>query len=490
MSISLQSPGILDVIGSTLQVAHPDISRYTRTFLADSIAAAGTSMTVADNDNFVDNDYFIIGEVGDEKTEEDDVNGAVTRGTALTVTNTLKFGHELDAPVTRIFERQIKVYGSATAVNSGGTLIATIDITWAKPFTEYTNTGTQYSYYYATFYDGTTEGSAGDYISASGAAVKSAWKLAERALEMTGAKLGPKDKIDIPFLVRAAQECQDEIQQYVDPERNIKHNWAFEGVLDEGLETLQGENRYSLSSMTNTPKYSDTSQAFLDVYIGSKGPIRLLAPDEFDRVMEGTKRTQLNGAVTSGATSITVDDTSEFSSSGSLLIGSDTVTYTAKTDTTFTGIPASSTGSITANRADNLAVWQGASTGLPAYYTVYDGNLLFDKPVSSTYDDFRIKVRMVKQLPVLSAISDETEVTFHNVFPFYIAYKIELRRKNADSAEKYKNEWELRMLRNAKSEKGHTLEIYQYHNFDNGDLSTSSRWPNYPNTAAGNSPSI
>jgi hypothetical protein len=479
VSITLQNPSVLDVIGSTLKIAHPDISSYTRTYLANTIAAAATAMTVTDNDNFVDNDYFIVGEVGDEKTEEDDVNGVVTRGTALTVTNTLKFAHELDAPVTRIFERQIKIYGSATAVSSGGTLIATIDITWGKLFTEYAVTGTQYAYYYCTFYDGTTEGATGDYIAAGGAAAKSVWKLADQALEMTGAKIGPKDQIGIAYLVKAADECQREIQQYVEAD-GIKKDWGFESVFDEGIEVKVGENRYATSGLTNTPKYSDTAQAILDIYIGRKGPVRYVAIDQFDKLMQNKKRTQLNGASSVGGTSITVDDTSEFSTTGSLTHGTNTLTYTGKTDTTFTGIPASSTGSITVIGPDNLAIWQGVTNGLPGFYTIYDGNILFDLPISSTYDDYRLRVRMLKQLTALTAVSDETEVTFHNVFPYYIAYKIELRRKNFDAAQSFKNEWELRMARNARSEKSETLEVYQYHDFQNGDVLKADKWLNYP----------
>ncbi len=492
MAITLQLPSMLDVTGSTLKIVHPDISSYTRTYLASTIAASGTTMTVADNENFEDDDWFIIGEVGDEKTEPNDVNGAVTRGTSLTVTNTLKFGHEIDSPVTRIFERQIRVYGVDTDTNVVGsaTLIATIDITWSKPWTEYTNTGTQYSYYFAVYFDGTTPGGSSDTIPAAGANQKSAWKLIERALEMSGAKLGPKDQLGMKYLVDSANECQTEITQYVDPQTNVKKDWAFEIVLDEGIEVTQGENRYSISGLTNTPKYSDTAQAILNVYIGSKGPLLYTPVDEFDRIMEGKKRTQLSAASSVGGTSISVDDTSEFSDTGSLTHGADTITYTGKTDTTFTGIPASGDGSITAIGPDNLAIWQGVGNGLPDFYSVFDGNIFFTRPIDSQRTDYRLRIRMLKQLVALSQASDITEVTFHNVFPFYIAYKIELRRKNFESANNFKNEFELRMLRNAKSEKSQTLDQYEYYNFDDGDLSRDRKWPDYPNSAAGLSPSI
>ena len=179
----LQTPSIVSIVGSTIRVSHPETNGYTNTRLSAQIAAAGTAMTVYDNNNFADNDWFIAGHVGDERTESNDVNGAVTRGTAITVTNALSFAHPIDSPVTKIFERGIKIYGAATDGGSG-TLIASVDaktasgrqladaamIQWNKPYTEYTmiSTDTAYAYYYVTFTDGTTDSSASDYIVAAG----------------------------------------------------------------------------------------------------------------------------------------------------------------------------------------------------------------------------------------------------------------------------------------------------------------------------------
>ncbi len=159
-ALTLQIPNILEVNKSVIRISHPDITGNTRTTLAAQIAAAGTAMSVLDNNGFTDNDWFIIGEPGDSETEENDVNGAVTRGQSVTVTNTLKFAHELDAPVTKINERKITIYGSAT---DGGALVAivatgaAVDIDWNNEFTEYVDTTDASDLYYVVkFYDGTS----------------------------------------------------------------------------------------------------------------------------------------------------------------------------------------------------------------------------------------------------------------------------------------------------------------------------------------------
>ena len=195
-SKSLQKPKILGIVGSTLRIQHPDLYDYTKTFLASTIASSGTAMSVYDNNNIENNDWLIIGEPQDSKTEEISVAGAVTHGQLLTVANTLKFDHELDAKVTKIFERGIKIYGAVTDGGSG-TLIASVDsittpiadavsITWNRPYTDWTliTTDTPYNYYFVKFTDGTTDSEASDYVLATGLTASSVEKIIQKSLNL------------------------------------------------------------------------------------------------------------------------------------------------------------------------------------------------------------------------------------------------------------------------------------------------------------------
>lgn len=73
-------------------------------------------------------------------------------------------------------------------------------------------------------------------------------------------------------------------------------------------------------------------------------------------------RTLLNGAINSSATTLTVDDTTSFSSTGTLRIEAEDITYTGKTATTFTGCTRGANGTTAASHADNVSV-QGRSDG-------------------------------------------------------------------------------------------------------------------------------
>jgi hypothetical protein len=81
-------------------------------------------------------------------------------------------------------------------------------------------------------------------------------------------------------------------------------------------------------------------------------------------VIPGTATNQLNGAINSSVTTITVDDTSAFTAVGNILIDSENISYTSKNSTQFLGCTRglSGTGSgAAASHADNAAVVQSTT---------------------------------------------------------------------------------------------------------------------------------
>lgn len=67
-------------------------------------------------------------------------------------------------------------------------------------------------------------------------------------------------------------------------------------------------------------------------------------------------RTLLNGAINNSVTTITVDSTQGYPSSGEVIIDSERITYTGKTSTTFTGCTRGANGSSAASHSDNANV--------------------------------------------------------------------------------------------------------------------------------------
>lgn len=479
---SLQKPKIIEIIGSTIRVAHPDISGNARTTLASPILASGIAMSVLDNHDFADNDWFIVGEVGDNETEENDVNGAVTRGKSLTVTNTLKFDHELDAPVTKIYERQVRIYGAAT---DGGslTLIATLDIQWDKKHTEYTlvTTDTAYAYYAVKFYDKTTESSASDYVASTGLTASTVEEMIQRALRLSNSEL--TEKITREICVKWANECQEEITQFtyddVRTGRTQQMNWDFEIDYDESITLTQNENKYDISGLGM--KFPNTSQGMISLRLGDSDPLRKITIRDLDEALQNRPRTELSVQALAGDTTLTVDSNAEFADSGNVQIGSDTITYTGKSGLTgFTGVPASGSGAITTTHAVDAAVWQNIGQSLPEKYVIHKGYLYLDRPVYEDDVGIAVKIRFFKALTALAEASDTTEVTFTNVFPIFIASRIQNLKGNDEKSEKLMAQFEKILLKNAHQNDIPHADPYEYYRYQDPiyDISTteSIRW--------------
>ena len=96
-------------------------------------------------------------------------------------------------------------------------------------------------------------------------------------------------------------------------------------------------------------------------------------PTSLDTVVElvevtNDASTQLNGALTINATTITVDSTSLFPSSGIITIDSENISYTGKTATTFTGCTRAAESTTAATHDDNATVELLITAALPTVH--------------------------------------------------------------------------------------------------------------------------
>lgn len=481
----LQVPKITKIVGSTIYIAHPDVTKYVQSQLADIIAAAGTTAVVYDNNGFANGDYYVVGRIGDGQTEEGSVSGAVTRGQSLTVSNTNKFGHALDDPITKIYERGIKIYGAATDGGSG-TLIASIDaittpiadatmIQWDKPETQYTliSTDTAYNYYYVKFTDGTTDSSASAYVAATGVNSNVIEPLINRALDLTNTLIDGS-KFTREMFVDWAQDCQDAVSQftYQDPVSGQfkQKDWSHEIDYDESIVVAAGQDTYSLSALGL--KYKNDDKTIIDVRVGQHRPSRKMRIQDYDYFRRNKARTEVSTQATAGSTTLSVDSTADYNTSGTIKAGSQTLTYTGKTSTTFTGIPASGTGSITSTIAVDTPVTQNVPQGSELRYVMYNNTLYFDMLPSDNDVGKSIKIRFFKALDRITKVSDSTDITFTNVFVPYLASRIESRKENKEDAATYMADWTKQMVQCAEADNVPLSDDYRYYNYEDAIYGT------------------
>lgn len=450
-----------------IRVAHPDVERNVKSVLAAPVAAGAASCVVLDNNGFADNDYFTVGVHGDNQTEEGSVDGAVTRGQTLSIDTTLAFAHEHDAPVQKINERAIKIYGAATDGGSG-TLIASIDaittpiadavmIQWDKPFTEFVlaSSDTAYDFYYAVFTDGTTDSSASTYVPASGLTYTKIEPLIRSAKDLADIK--DKDKrVSRRQFVDWMNDFQDAVLQYVyqDPRTGevSQKDWSFEVTRDvANIVTVEGQDVYSLTSLSSALKYPNSDKAILTVQVGEDLPLEKQAAKDFDRGRYNVAKATVSGSVSIGGTTITVDDTSDFNATGSLRIGGQTVTYTSKTSTTFT-VPASGDGSVTEAISDGEFAWQNMQFGRPTRYHIDENSIVFDVPPDADRSGKKVKIRFLKALSRVASVSDGIEIPFTNVAKTYLVARIFYKKGMASEGDAWMKKFENEMFNNAQSD--------------------------------------
>jgi len=425
LSKVMQIPSILGITGATIRIQHPDLSSYPRTTVISSFTNGGTTLLVADNNDFTNAELVLLGEVQDEKTEYVAINGAVTRGTSLTIANTTKFDHEIHSPVTKIYEYQIKVFGAATDGGSG-TLINTIDIQWNKEFSEYTikSSDTAYNFYYACFYDGTTTGSASDYVAKAGMTYASVENMVQEALGEVDQKI---DGITREWLLTVANDWQQEIDGFMTQD-GVSKDWSWQIFEDNTTLLLtENENKYSLADLS--VKYPSSVKTFMTVRVGTF-ILKPLDISYYDKLMESRLRDSLKVATSAGVTSITLNNSAEFDDSGTFYLGPDNVTYTTNTRSTgvLSGIPASGSGSISQVNAIGATVWQNVSPQRPNYFAVWNNYILLDAPVSTEFVGYPIRIKGVKRIPRLTSMTDSTTVPFTYTFRLYAGARIKNKK--------------------------------------------------------------
>lgn len=342
------------------------------TYLTAPSAAAATTLTVIDNNSFAQNDYFIIGKIGQDATEIKQVSAAVTPGTSLTVT-ALTYAHPINVPIYKVDYNQIRISHSTSTSTADidNANIATIDVQADDTYTRYEETSYSTGYYFIRFYNSTTavfsEYSAP--IPVSGHVYNSLWEIARRVYRNLGfLKNNDMDESVIKFSEVTAA-INDKI-------RDIYHDrlWTF----------AEGEKSFSL--VANQFKYTpNVTSNRLNSVISDSIPLAYIDRAtwelwNYDTVFSSTRQshfnvwngdiylwpkpdtaasaTALNGAITATATTITVDSTSGFRASPFIrfIIDSEVIYAPTSTTTTFAQCLRGQEGTTAATHSDDAVV--------------------------------------------------------------------------------------------------------------------------------------
>jgi len=424
---------ILKASNLTLTEGQPE------TRLTVAVAAAAGTITVESISGFIVGKYVLFGEWGEESAEIVATH-ASTAPTGTTVTlaaNTVR-AHAIGTKVTLMDYDQVEFSRSAT---SGGakSVTATVACSADNQYTSYTELTNTEAYWYFRFKDsvGTTYTNYSGEFLLAGLGANSVEQMKQDALNITNEKVS--DLVTEDFLLRELNNFQREVQR--------SHNWSWETTTTTQT-VVAGQRAYSLPTDTKQPH---TPRSIVQIRLKDQYALTLLDKRGYDEQMYSLNSTTLAANVLTTDTTITLTDSSDFASSGSITIGSDDITYTAN-DTT-TNILTVTTATIGSTHTSGDTVWQTQALDQPTHFAVWEDKWYPYPVASSTENGWSIYIDHYKNLSDLTGDTDTTEIPFYFIAQYWLAWKIEIRKGNQQQGDYWKNIYEQRLMAEIRRDK-------------------------------------
>ena len=240
--------------------------------------------------------------------------------------------------------------------------------------------------------------------------------MAETFLTLTNKVLARLNEVQLTSTSFAtARGIQVQAQNAVNESVRYINQKEFQYPFNHSTKTetlVPGTVRYTIPTTAKTVDYN-TFRLVKDSDLGSSGGrLYVINYNEYINSYitqeDEITTTNLDGALTDSATTITVNSTTGFDSTGTIFIGNEQITYTGTSSTTFTGATRGANSTTAAAHSDDTQVAQFESGGVPQYVArTPDNNFLLypfpTKGFSLKYDFFSFPTDM-------SASTDTTTI--------------------------------------------------------------------------------
>ena len=397
---------------------HPDGLREA-TRLTASVVATGTTLNVRNTDSLNADDYIIIGDVGNERSEIVKIT-TVDSDTQLT-TAAVKFAHDKNDLVVYIPYNKLQNYSASTKAGTKTSQGSLVDIQVDDLVTEVNLSSVSSGYVFARYYNSTSLAESGysPAVPVSGFTENSLRYILDMARKRT--QETTEDLLSNDDLLKIAKECSDEIE-------TVKKNWSFtqdstDMVMTAGVQTYAN------------PSDLAGYESIASVYLGyDNKELSYVDIKDFRYKMRSMPKTVITSDITSASTTINVKDTTAFGSSGTLAIGGDTsVAYTTTTNTTFAGVSG-----IVRNHTSGAEVFVTADLDQPTDYTIWSDDMMFWPPADQFY---RVNVDYYKTIPRMTDVTIETVVPYPSLFVWYLIAEVHRMRGRASRANTYEKKF-------------------------------------------------
>lgn len=411
-----------------------------RTYVTTAVSAGATTLTVQNITGFSTSDYLILGHIGEEKTEIVQVHASTSpSGTTITLTSAgAIYDHPVDTPVQRISYNRVE-FSRATSSGGSKSVLATTALAVDQEFTVYNDTSNTTGYAYARFNNSTssTNSAYSDEQAYSSQTYNSVGTIINRVMSLANERTEG-------FVTR--REILDYLWNFIDVVNDLRTRWKHEEVAsDKSNTTTTGGETFTVPT---DMKYS-SDRSIIAVYVEGQSPLKYVGQIDFVNELVDQPRTQLNGAVLTGATSITLDDATNFGDSGTGYVAGDEFTWTGRSGNTLSGVSG-----ILAH-ADGDIVVENSVIGTPEIYTVIDG-VGHIWPTPDTDNDNRpLVIDYYERVEYPDSENDTLPVPYISPAIEFCLMRIEDKRgiKFSASSEKYRSRFERQITQVIRNER-------------------------------------
>ena len=378
---------------------------------------------------FANGNYLLVGEFGQSTAEIARVSSS--SGTTITLTAALQYSHPSGTPIYNIDRNQVE-FSRATTVAGTKSALATREINASQLYTTYEDTTNTTGFGFARAVNSadTTYSNYSESFPYAGYAENSLKKIFDSALfdlGYTDDNGQPKftAKVSREAAFRAAQDCQLELFE-------LRYRWSYLTNFNVTIsEITVGEDSYALPDAIGR---EDNFSSVLAVRLGGRKDMDRIDKQKLNEYREDTSKTTLGAAITStGNTTITLTDGSDFATSGSIQVVVDdqdvidVIAYTGKSSTdVLTGV----TG-IAETVSNGATVWQGATFDEPLRYTIYEDTIVIDPPPAVAWEDRNLIADLYERPTLIDDLADETQFPAAVIKP-YVTWKLGLLRFDGD----------------------------------------------------------
>ena len=432
----------IDVLSKTLIADNTYLTADQKyTYLSADAAAAATTLTVDSIIGFAVDLILLIGEFGTENSEIVKTHASTApTGSTVTLASALSFDHNQGDKVTIINFDQMEFSQASTATGTK-TVLETIaiqadqlntisrDTTWT--------TGTRFGFVRLKDTIGTTYSPYSDPVDYTGYASNSVRYIINYALNERN-KSGFTDNVTHDFCIEEINSCLAKI-------KGKRKHWINLQEFDYSLGSLtRGEWRIALP--TNMYQYSNKS--ILAVHYAGEANLEYRDEREWNNELEDTFYTDCPSGATAGDTTLTLTDSTDFKSSGTVMVAGMKITYTGNSANVLSGIPASGTGSITSNISADAMCWQGDyQEGVPEIYTIKEGYIYCYPLVDSTYTGKNLYADYWKEASSVDSDYDTIDVARFDMVKYYLTASVRWQLKNDGIPDKTDGDYQEFLIR-------------------------------------------